>query len=336
VKRRGPAPRVMTKVLHKQWETRVRLLRELQEKVAKRSPAARDYLFPPAGNYTCDPKRLIDAYNATLTGAPNSIRNFKHVMSKISRFFNGAPMTREMMLEWHRSIAESSLAQNTKHIHSRVSRKFTAWCFAAKMTPRDLLEGVKMIQPKPQEARPVYTHEEYRKVLEVCDRYDNLRATGFIIKLGWWTGMAISDCCDLVWRDVDLERCIIKIRRMKTGTEAMIPFEIGGELHTALLKQRDLITRVYGSTSPGLPVCREFYQRRNLMHEKMAEVTHKAGIPHRTFHSWRATFMSACANNGVNTALAMKMVGIRSEGIFAKYVTPSEEALRREVVRVRG
>lgn len=176
----------------------------------------------------------------------------------------------------------------------------------------------------------IITHEEYAKLRAASANH----WIGWVIMLGWNTGMSIVDCMGLRWGNVNLDQCYIKINRRKTGNECVIPFSPDGELGQTLAAMRAECE----DAGPEEFVNQDAGQRLNFEARCPAiigtvtfyNLARKVGLaPGKRFHSLRHGFVSMLANSDVNTTIASKMTGHQDPRVFGRYVHASTDALRR-------
>lgn len=163
------------------------------------------------------------------------------------------------------------------------------------------------------------------------------------ITVGWYTGLAMSDACNLRWGEVDMKECIIRKNRMKTASPCTVPFMRDGELHQ-MLESRQWAYR--NGTRPKLDgetddpkfdfvdyesASRMRKGKVETMSDLFEKLKRRAGItdPRLTIHSLRVSFCSRLANSQVNMAVAMAMTGHKTVTMFKTYVRPTEESLRQ-------
>lgn len=215
----------------------------------------------------------------------------------------------------------------------RAVKRFLRWLKNTGYVDEMPHEGVRMPINRKSEPIRAATPEEYRKLLKACGEH----WMSWAVMLGWNTGMSIADCMKLKWQDVDMQNCLIKIKRLKTGTPALIPFDPAGELGRRLLEMHKAHG---GNPEPNSYVCKEAGYRIKENAPQFALsglnsftlLAERAGMKGFTFHMLRRAFVSALANSGMNLALACKVTGHSSPEVFAQYVRPDTDAIRRGVL----
>lgn len=184
--------------------------------------------------------------------------------------------------------------------------------------------------------RVAFTEENYRKLRTES----NGHWVDWVFVLGWNTGMAMIDCCTLRWGEVDMDRCIIKRRRVKTGVEFTVAFDIGGELHEALKLKleraggkpdpKEFVDKQIGAmvTAGGDPDAQGVREAANRFFVK-------AGCPpNQRFHAFRHAFASRMMNSGNDPITVSKITGHKSIDQLASYVHTDERALRAAMDKV--
>lgn len=218
-----------------------------------------------------------------------------------------------------------------------IVRRFLKWLERAghcQYTPRNTIRTPRV--KKEPTSLPI-TRDEYMKLREVAAGH----WMDWVIMLGWYTGMSMSDCMGLRWANVDFEHCVISIRRIKTGTPSMIPFGPNDELGRALIARHESnpkhTAEDFVSPEAGMRL------RPNAPNigtaGKMAffHIRKAAGLPKgKSFHGLRHSFVSMLANSGMSTVLASKVSGHLDPRVFSQYVHPDPEVLHREVAEARS
>ncbi len=209
------------------------------------------------------------------------------------------------------------------------------------------LETTGRVNTSPHHAVRTPTIRDERSVNAITyEEYIKLRHTAaghwmdWVILLGWNTGMSIADCMMLRWGDIDMDKCFIRIRRVKTGTESIIPFNPTDELGRALQALR----AESPTASPTDFVSDQAGSRVNMDRHVIASsgsdafryIADKAGIDRsKRFHSLRHSFVSMLANSGMSTILATKVSGHLDPRIFSQYVHVDTDAIRQGVSEAR-
>lgn len=217
------------------------------------------------------------------------------------------------------------------------TRRFLRWLYRA---------GHLHTQPHEQVRTPL-VRSDVRSVKAITkEQYIKLReaAAGhwmdWLIMLGWNTGMAISDCMSLRWGEVDMENCVIIRRRLKTGTTSTIPFDPTDELGRGLKALRDADPGVHPEDYVHPECGRHFREdgafKSGAGSDAFADIVRKAGLPPGTrFHYLRHAFATMLANSNMPMATAMLATGHRDPKVFAAYVRPDLNALRRGVAEAK-
>lgn len=177
--------------------------------------------------------------------------------------------------------------------------------------------------------REPFTEDDFKAIISKCYKAPHGRQLITAITVGYYTGMSIGDCVRLKWQSVDLENCIIRSNRMKTGQLSTIPFERKGELHFRLEEARaDFPNSEY--------VTPDLANRRERAIDIFRKIKLDAGVSEaKTFHNFRATMASRLTDAGVPSIVASRITGHRSLEIFNKYVTVKDEVLE-EATRKAG
>ena len=181
--------------------------------------------------------------------------------------------------------------------------------------------------------RQELTVEELKRICEA--------ATGemrVLVALGIYTGLRIGDAATLDWGRVDMVRGFVTATPRKTakhGTTVRIP------LHPTL---RAILEELPGDhTGPILPEsCAMYRHDASALSISVSNLFRKCGIKTnevireggerrsvlKSYHSFRHTFVSLCANAGVPLSTVQEIVGHKSTAMTMHYSHVSDDALQ--------
>ena len=216
-------------------------------------------------------------------------------------------------------------------------RRYLRWLVRTGRTTNRPHEAIRLPKIRVERTINPITREEYIKLREASAGH----WMDWVILLGWNTGMSIGDCMMLRWCDIDESRCVIKIRRIKTGTESVIPFDPSDELGRAIKARRDASPNAapedYVSSDAGQRVRIDSQAVAKVGCDSFRYIARKAGLPpNKHFHCMRHSFVSMLANSGMSTIMATKVSGHLDPRVFAKYVHTDADSMRQGVVDARS
>lgn len=156
----------------------------------------------------------------------------------------------------------------------------------------------------------IFTPQQVRSLLEV--------ASGDwqgLILAGWYTGARLGDLSRLRWSSVDMEERTIRFVQGKTGREVRIPIapELGQWLQAEIRLRGGFVFETLHSKA----TCELSNAFTRLMAQagiestliREAKGTSGRNISSLTFHSFRHSFNSTLANNGVSQELRQLLTG---------------------------
>lgn len=184
--------------------------------------------------------------------------------------------------------------------------------------------------------RPL-TKEEIQRVFAAAVDPD----TRLLFAIGLYTGLRLGDCSELKWKDVDMDRRLVRVTPMKTkryGCSVVIP------IHPALYRELDAKRR---ETLPGpenayiSPVNAKRYSTKD--HSRIAETLKNAGIKTMdngrsvvSFHSLRHTFCSMAVSAGIPLDVVRQIVGHSTTKMTEHYSHSSIEDFYKAVNAIPG
>jgi len=184
--------------------------------------------------------------------------------------------------------------------------------------------------------RPL-TAEEVQRVFAAAKDLD----TRLLFALGLYTGLRLGDCSELRWKDVDMDRRLVRVTPMKTkryGCSVVIP------IHPALWRELDAKRR---ATLPGSedayvsPVNARRYECRD--RRRITETLKAAGLTTMengrsvvSFHSLRHTFCSMAVSAGIPLDVVRQIVGHSTTKMTEHYSHSSMEDFSKAVNAIPG
>lgn len=248
-------------------------------------------------------------------------------------FANGKNLGPKLMLEWNEycltRMRELGAATNfVMKWHQRV-RAYLRWLMVMGVITVDPGVALKSPSKPPSKPKKIFTHEEYRKLVERAPT----QTIAWLLVLGYHTGMSLVDCCTLEWDEVKLPEsgpCYIQRIRSKmhgrhgTRATATIPVLPGGELWVWLKrieKYRDL-----GPVS--VDACESYHD--GSLNWALVQFFKN---DERSFQHLRNSFCSRLINSGTDAVLVSKMTGHSSLTQLADYVAPDIESMQNAVLR---
>ncbi|WP_457681072.1 tyrosine-type recombinase/integrase [Thermovibrio sp.] len=130
------------------------------------------------------------------------------------------------------------------------------------------------------------------KVLKVIDEPE----WRFVFKLFVYTGMRLSEVANLQWRDIDLHRGVITVRKAKNYQTRVIP--IHPKLKEELESRYPAVGKVVG-------------YHKDYIYHRLKDYFRKAGFPELRVHDLRHTFASLMVMSGVDLKTVQELLGHR-------------------------
>lgn len=316
--------------LQRQHERARQRLFDVERKIVERTTLIASQCLTPSA--TLNHKPLI-AHIGDYVLLNDPAKSTQQLLRRFSAFVGGRELDQYVWEQFVAGVKRSDYAESTQSQSIHLVWSFLRWLMDTGRTDKRFVCSRSMrVRVSPVDPRvPMTTDDKTRLLLAAGE--DSPMA--WLVLLGWHTGMAMGDCCTLLWREVDWENCLIRHRRNKTKVEAVIPFEVGGELHTALTARR-AAAEAAGEYGANLPVSWWLSSRRPLVQSQFRNLCRAAGLPdNKRFHCFRAAMVSDLVNSGVNTVVGMKITGHRTPEVFARYATVRPEQAREAIAKVR-
>lgn len=162
------------------------------------------------------------------------------------------------------------------------------------------------------------SHAWLHAFVRQCKRDGNTRLAALVLFMSS-TGARVTEAINLRWRDVNLARRYVVLRKTKTSTDSRrgLTDEVSARL-TALHVNADPDDRVFG------------YACRQSVNTRIAAVCSRAEISYKSSHACgRHTFATTAIKEGIDIRTTMDAGGWRSSAVFLEtYVHPRENAAR--------
>ena len=165
--------------------------------------------------------------------------------------------------------------------------------------------------------------------------------TRLLFAIGLYTGLRLGDCSELKWKDIDMERRIVRVTPMKTkryGCSVTIP------IHPALYRELDAKRRATLPGSEDSYVSPDNAKRYKVKdHGRISEVLKAAAIKTMdngrsvvSFHSLRHTFCSMAVSAGIPMDVIRQIVGHATTKMTEHYSHSSMEDFSKAVNAIPG
>jgi integrase len=229
-------------------------------------------------------------------------------------------------------IAASGVSNNTVRLHLAPVRALFATAFEEGLIRSNPTSGLRNTwgrQPDAEPRRRALTDPELARVIdEVPDNYR------LLIELMSHTGLRIGEALGLQWRDLDLDRRIMQVRRRLYEGKLDTPKSRFGirdlplttAITTGLREFRDACPAedrdfVFESRA-GTPL-----EKHNILQRVFKPAARRAGVPWANLHTLRHTCASRLFRNGWNAKQVQMMLGHHSPAFTLDvyvHVMPSE------------
>lgn len=172
--------------------------------------------------------------------------------------------------------------------------------------------------------------EEYERLFEALDKADEKWLQPFVV-IALETGLRLSNICDLLWSEVNLNNrmIIISAEKMKNRDYFGSPLtDKAVNTLTQLTKVRSLSDHVFHDSGQKL------YDRK--VQRTFKRVLKVARIEDFRFHDLRHTFASLHAQSGTDLFVVQKLLGHRDGRMTQRYAHLSSDYLKEAVRRLNG
>jgi len=213
------------------------------------------------------------------------LNHFKEIVGDV---FLQSLSTRHMD-EYVSHLLATGISRNTVNTHIRHIKASLTKAVEWELVKEHPLKGYKLLRV--QQRPPTFLlPEQVGKVLGVID--DEFWA--FVFKIFIYTGMRLSEVANLYWRDIDLRRGVITVRKAKNYQTRVIP------IHP---KRKGEIEKRLPAVGRVVPYCKDY------IYHKIKSYLKKAGFPNVRVHDLRHTFASLMVMSGVDLKTVQELLG---------------------------
>ena len=287
----------------------------------------------------------------------NYKRNYERFLGWLNRNYPTCKTLSEITLkiaeEYAQDVEDMIISNSTYNYHIRGMATITN----VLMHDAGISENVwERIPRKPNDSigKKAFTEEEVGRLLEAFDdeslklMYKEQMKILFCIAL--FTGMRLADCALLLWRDIDLKSGMISLMPVKTkGSRKRITAPLSPAFREKLQEAADS----WGMDGYVIPAVAERYQQNasgvsddiqkvisfigletNI--EPEVGLSRKRKAVQYGFHSFRHTFCSHSASNGMPVALLSEITGDSIATLQKYYVKIQHQALHKAATAIPG
>ena len=221
----------------------------------------------------------------TYTKARHVLNRFKEVVGDVHL----KSLTKRHLDEYVSRLLESGLSKVTVNVHIRTLKAAFSKAVEWEYVKENPFKGYKLLKVQQKPPRFLLP-DEIKRIESVIDREEWLFAFRVLV----YTGMRIGEAVRLTWKDIDLERGIITVRKSKNFQSRVIP--IHPTLKSEFEKRYPAVGKVIG------------YCRDHIEH-KLKKYFRKAGFPELRVHDLRHTFASLMVMAGVDLKTVQELLG---------------------------
>lgn len=254
-------------------------------------------------------------------------------------------ISRDDLRGYQRELAAQGLSIATTNAHIKSIKAYFRKAVIEMLVTHSPADGVDLIKARKSEVanRKPFSTDEINSLIQAAPNGE----WRTFIKMGFYTGLRLSDIAGLRWSNIDQENEVIEITTAKTEKEITIPI-FSSEL---LLELRELNHGIGEAplfpTLSGLQV-----GSRTGLSQTFNIIMDSAGVSRgrcyeaasidegdtrgrsrheRGFHSLRGSFVSHLANSNVPKEIRMKLTGHDDSKVHDIYTTLEADTIRQHI-----
>lgn len=278
----------------------------------------------------------------------NTESNYRIVSKEWIPFANGKDLTPQLMSDFFAHISKKPIRNTQINRYMTHTKAYLAWLKAMGLITHDPGFATPLAKSELPDKPKVWTHSEYKRLVEFCETKVDYHTKLWIIVLGYHTGMSMVDCSYLKWDEVSLPddgACFIHRTRHKMRTrtgsrsQCVIPIVPGSELWVWFKRMQRARENIYkqdwykGIDWVNHDAAEEYETKRN--RDEWGFLFTKcfgAGREGRSFKNFRNSFISRLINAGVNELLVSQMTGHTNMNQLRAYVLPNLRSMQDAIV----
>jgi site-specific recombinase XerD len=271
---------------------------------------------------------------------PRGVENYEDVFRRFIRFSGDIPveeLTTELIQTYKVDLMQRVSAGTARHALT-VVRMFCAWAVENHYLTYNPALAVQ--HPRVEVADPdPLTRAQIDELLAVLDKPSQThkarwRRNRRAMYLMLYAGLRLSEVAGLKWRDVDLDRRTLTVRReiAKGGKSRVLPIcvELYTELNAANVRKAEWAVVDQGETDEG--------QGKHLTPKSLAHIFERF-LPRRGIHihahQLRKTFATELYVRGEDIATIQRLLGHSDPKTTMRYIGASSEKEQQAVERLR-
>lgn len=245
-------------------------------------------------------------------------------------------------VEYRTSLSGGGLAPRTVNQTIKLLRGIYGQAVEAGHLGRNPFVGVDRLREAPDKSQRVpFTPAEVAALIEAAEG----DWKGLVI-LAATTGLRLMDAARLVYKDLDWQQQVIRVKTAKTGAELTLPIypqfskwlheRASGSLNEFVFPS---LATMSGPGKSGLSMSfKRLMDRANVSAEvarPAAEKSRGRSFSQKSFHSLRHFAATQLATNGGRAEIARAITGHADPEMRANYVTADLNALRAAVLTIK-
>ncbi len=254
----------------------------------------------------------------------NTVKMYSYIASKFLEFinFDSNSINLENIEKFKEFLViEKGYSKTSVYLYIRALESFLSFLGFAELA--------KLKPPKRPQRVPVYLSEADVKLM--IENADNLRDR-LIIEMLAYTGIRVSELCNIRYNDVDLARTTIKIRSGKGDKDRIVLFR-GEILNDLNLYIHDLKFK-YHKVNFLFPTKKSSHISPISVERIIRRVAKKAGIDKKvTPHVLRHTFATTLLRNGADIRIIQILLGHSNISTTQIYTHVDNNDLRKNYER---
>lgn len=217
-----------------------------------------------------------------------SIKRLKVTLrNHISPRLLGTELIHISVFDVDKALSECRLGRSRKYAyHVLYSSLKKAYCLG--MIEKDIAEGVEQVRHRQKRGKALSHDEQYRFLRDIAGT-----AYEYVFRFMLMTGFRRGETVSLRWNDIDVENGVIHVRGTKTNSSDRV-FFLSPELLAVLYRQRSSVND-HDFVFP--------YPADRLTH------AFKHFCPGHKLHDLRHTFVTRCAESGLNISVTQQLAG---------------------------
>lgn len=256
----------------------------------------------------------------------NTVTAYRHALTRFESFALNRELKPGLILEYRARLAEDGIKDSTAASYLMALSLFLNWAVNMELIPKSPMPKMQISFGRP--AKSGITAHELELLCAEAMRIKQHRHWGIAMRLGWHTGLRLSDVALLKRSSIDIDQSAIRTIPKKTRKmQRLVEIPVPEELIAALLTEsgREFVFEEMA--------VQYTIDKHKTLSAQFCYLARSVGL-HKGFHDFRRAYVTRNLEAGVSPAIVSELTGINLAQIMT-YFRPSLASKREALGLVK-